>query len=282
MNLSYLETFVEVVESGSISEYSKRSGLSLSTVSNRLDRTEEFFDMPLLVRGKEGVRLTDEGEYVLTGVTHVLGHLESIKGHRDGSRPRVALIGGNGSLSYLKPVIGKSGNGVLTLDTDEGMRLVKAGGIDVGLVSGDSSGNNGSEEGDEVCRDEVVCLVPSGSSHAERGAMDAESLTSAPLIGIKGSGEPVQDRVLKLLADAGVSCDDLTYVYEAVDPVLQVDLVSRSLGVALSTRMVYEMVRERYPDVEAIPLTGVESGGPTISAISNNGDPLTALRTLVE
>ena len=60
-DLSDIATFVEVVDSGSLSRAALRLGLSKSMVSRRLSRLEAELGMPLLARSTRGLSLTEAG-----------------------------------------------------------------------------------------------------------------------------------------------------------------------------------------------------------------------------
>lgn len=64
MNIPGIETFLAIVETGSISNAAEKLFLSQSTVSNRLDILEEDLGMTLIkrYRGKRYITLTAKGE----------------------------------------------------------------------------------------------------------------------------------------------------------------------------------------------------------------------------
>ncbi len=62
MNLTDLQTFVLVAESGTITAAAKQLGVPKSTVSRRVSRLEDALGLELLRRGARAVALTDHGE----------------------------------------------------------------------------------------------------------------------------------------------------------------------------------------------------------------------------
>lgn len=258
MDLSYLKTFVGVVESGSISRYSEESGLSLSTVSNRLDRAEEFFGSELLVRGREGVALTDEGRFVLTNVSHVLGHLERAReGVEDVLSVDVA-VAEDGVPEYVADVLRRSGVGVARREGEEIGPMVAAGEAEYGLVRGNGSlsvddGVSAERLGDG----DLVCVVPEGSRLVGREPLSSEDLAGFPLIGVEGD---VGERVESGLSRRGWDTEEFGYVYTAGDSELQLELVSTSLGVAVTTRVIYAVLADRFDGLRALEVEGSGSG----------------------
>ena len=61
MNLSFLKTFLAVVETGNLNRASERLNVTQSTVTARLDALETALGRTLLVRSRRGARLTRAG-----------------------------------------------------------------------------------------------------------------------------------------------------------------------------------------------------------------------------
>lgn len=77
-SLSKYETFMAVVELGSLSRAALKLGCTQSAVSHSIDSLERELGFPLLRRGRSGVRLTAEGERLLPGVRGLLNSEESL------------------------------------------------------------------------------------------------------------------------------------------------------------------------------------------------------------
>lgn len=61
MNLTFLETFLTVLETGNLNKAAERLNVTQSTVSARLDALEQALGRPLLVRDRRGARMTRAG-----------------------------------------------------------------------------------------------------------------------------------------------------------------------------------------------------------------------------
>lgn len=61
MNLAFLKTFLAVVETGNLNRAAERLNVTQSTVTSRLDALEEALGRKLLVRARNGTRLTRAG-----------------------------------------------------------------------------------------------------------------------------------------------------------------------------------------------------------------------------
>lgn len=61
MNLSFLQTFLTVLETGNLNKAAERLNVTQSTVTARLDALEESLGCQLLVRSRRGARMTRAG-----------------------------------------------------------------------------------------------------------------------------------------------------------------------------------------------------------------------------
>ena len=72
MSLAKFEIFSAVVETGSLSEASLKMGLTQSAVSHALASLESEWGFSILKRGRSGIQLTSNGEFVLQYVRETL------------------------------------------------------------------------------------------------------------------------------------------------------------------------------------------------------------------
>lgn len=79
MNLSQLEVFVAIVESGSLKDAAEQVGLTHSAVSHSLSRLEAELGVTLLERNRGGVTLTRVGEVILQHAVTILSEAEGIR-----------------------------------------------------------------------------------------------------------------------------------------------------------------------------------------------------------
>ena len=78
MNIRKYETFVKVVELGSLTKAAQALGCTQSAVSHILNDLEEAFGFSLLQRGRGGVQLTENGTQVLTPIRGILNYSEQL------------------------------------------------------------------------------------------------------------------------------------------------------------------------------------------------------------
>lgn len=72
MKLSYLKLFLQIIEAGSLSAAARETGLSSTTVSERLAALEEHYGAALLTRSTRSLSLTAEGEVLVEGARRLL------------------------------------------------------------------------------------------------------------------------------------------------------------------------------------------------------------------
>jgi DNA-binding transcriptional LysR family regulator len=73
--LLQLKAFVAVVDQGGFTAASQRVGLSQPAVSRAVTTLEKELGLPLLVRGRDGVSLTEAGSLALTHAREAVRHL---------------------------------------------------------------------------------------------------------------------------------------------------------------------------------------------------------------
>ena len=91
MNFGQYEAFVKAVEAGTMTQAAEELGYSQSGLTRALSSLEEEWGVRLLMRGRNGVQLTPEGERLLPDIRTVLHdqrrlaeHIDEINGLRDG------------------------------------------------------------------------------------------------------------------------------------------------------------------------------------------------------
>lgn len=78
MNIKKYETFVKVVELGSLTKAAEAVGCTQSAVSHILSDLEEEFGFALLQRSRSGARLTENGARILPAIRGILNYSEQL------------------------------------------------------------------------------------------------------------------------------------------------------------------------------------------------------------
>lgn len=140
--------FVNVAETRSLTRGAERSFLSVPAVSNRIKNLEDTLGVRLLERSPQGVTLTAAGEVYLQHARVVLTELERLTGNLQpftaGLSGQLKLVANTTAITeYLPPVIGDylATHPDVRIEvrerlSDDIVRLVREGGTDLGIISG--------------------------------------------------------------------------------------------------------------------------------------------------
>ncbi len=140
--------FVNVAETRSLTRGAERSFLSVPAVSNRIRNLEDTLGVRLLERSPQGVTLTAAGEVYLQHARVVLTELERLTGNLQpftaGLSGQLKLVANTTAITeYLPPVIGDylATHPDVRIEvrerlSDDIVRLVREGGTDLGIISG--------------------------------------------------------------------------------------------------------------------------------------------------
>lgn len=79
MNLSYLSLFLQIIDAGSLSAAARETGLSTTTVSERLAALEDHYGSALLTRSTRSLSLTAEGEVLVEGARRLLSDAQRLE-----------------------------------------------------------------------------------------------------------------------------------------------------------------------------------------------------------
>ena len=79
MNIQKYQAFITVVEQGSLTKAAEELGCTQSAVSHSISGLEEELGFALLKRSRAGIRLTGEGERMISPVRDLLGSAERLK-----------------------------------------------------------------------------------------------------------------------------------------------------------------------------------------------------------
>ena len=93
MDTSFLLSFIEVIEKGSIADVARDCGLTPAAVNQRIKKVEEELGCKLVVRSGRTVKPTAQGAHVLAQAKHVMEEVRKLKrcnARVDGVRPPVA------------------------------------------------------------------------------------------------------------------------------------------------------------------------------------------------
>ncbi|RYZ07687.1 MAG: LysR family transcriptional regulator, partial [Comamonadaceae bacterium] len=173
IDLTSLQLFVAVCETGSIGRAAEREFIAASAVSKRLSELENTLGADLLYRHARGVDLTPAGESLLHHARSVLYSLEKMQGelseYADGVRGHVRVHANISAIvQYLPEDLGAfaRSHAAIKIDLEEHlssevMRAVQEGAADLGLchVASDTPGAHGLQT-QAYRHDQLVLVVP--------------------------------------------------------------------------------------------------------------------------
>ncbi|MGD6747189.1 LysR family transcriptional regulator [Streptomyces sp. BH106] len=292
----HIQTFAEVVRTGSYAATARDLGYTQPAISQQMKALERAAGTPLFVRAGRGLRLTDAGQLLARHATGILSSIATAHGQLkaitrlESGRVRVcAFPAANATLlpaTVARVAAAHPGLRVELLEEEppDSLRALREGRCDLALAF--STGHTGAvahHDGEEglvelpLLDDPLMVLLPAGhplagSDHVELGELERERW-------IAGCRH-CRGHFVAACAEAGFTPD---IAFTTDDNLAVRSLVAAGAGVALIPGMTLPLLR--HTEVVARPLT--PAGGRRVSAFALEGHetaPVTALllRTLSE
>lgn len=219
MNLDYLKTYLELVDSGSFSEAAKRLSLSQPAVSFQMQKLERDLGVRLLDRSRKGIVLTEAGKRLLdfarSVVTEHTSLVQDLDQMRKELRGHVRLAASTipGEV-LLPPLLAEfkalhSGIAVSVAVSDSltVMSGVRGGSFEIGFCG--ISPRDDDLEHFKVGEDEIVLIVFPEHPFAARDAVAPLELRGEPLI-VREETSGTQETIKSALVQAGVDMERWT------------------------------------------------------------------------
>lgn len=147
-DLPDLSLFRHVVEAGSITQGAARANLALAAASTRIRNMEDAIGAPLLIRGRQGVSLTQAGRTLLQHARTILAQAERLRedlgAYSGGFFSQVRILSNTNALTeflpdVLSPFLAAHPHVSVDLEerlSDEIVGLIGEGVGDIGIVAG--------------------------------------------------------------------------------------------------------------------------------------------------
>ncbi|WP_207930888.1 LysR family transcriptional regulator [Streptomyces sp. 8K308] len=235
MRLSQLRVLLAVADHGGFTVAAERIGVSQPAASRAVAALEAELGAPLLVRGRDGVTLTEAGRRAVRHARAAVHHLDLV---RTEVAAAIGQVTGELRLASLPSATGTLVAALLREFTDrhphvrvrllEGLdRDVRAwldrGAAEVGVVTLPAPGLDTLALGS----DEMVALLPAGHPLAAAPAVDVTALAGEPFVLSTGGCRPL---VLGIAGEAGI---ELRVAYEAGEVSAIEGMVASGLGVSV-------------------------------------------------
>jgi DNA-binding transcriptional LysR family regulator len=233
--LLQLRSFVTVVDAGGFTAAAERLGLSQPAVSRAVTTLERQLGLPLLVRGRGGLSLTDAGAVALDHAREALRHLTlmrsavaSLAGEVSGTLSLATLPSATATLIAPQLRIFTARHPAVTVRVLEGGEQevrdwLDQGAAEAGVVGLPITGLDSAVLGEQ----EMVAVVPAGHRLADRDELDYAELANEPFIRSTGGCAEVFLPVARRL---GV---DFDVAFEARDMGAVLKIVGAGLGVSI-------------------------------------------------
>ncbi|APW38661.1 LysR family transcriptional regulator [Rhodoferax koreense] len=200
-DLTDLQLFAHIAETGSITAGAARSHMTLASASQRVRGMEERLGAPLLLRGRQGVQVTEAGRTLLHHARLVLQQMERLRGelgdYGAGLHGHIRLLCNTSAMAEHLPAPLAAflrQHPQLSIDLDEQpsaqiVEAVRDGLCDIGIVSDavDAAGLRSFV----FRRDDLVLVVPRGHAFARRRRVAFDELAGQSFVGL-AADSPLQ------------------------------------------------------------------------------------------
>lgn len=256
MSFFQYEVLTKAVETGTLTQAAEELGYSQSGLTRAINALEDEWNVKILMRGRNGVKLTAEGERLLPYIRTVLHdqrRLEERIGEINGLRDGLIRIGTFNSVSaqWLPGIIKKfhtDHSGIrfeLLHGTDaQIVNWIGDGRVDVGFVAYPTRSEL---EADFLYRDPIVSIFAENDPLAKLEKFPLSMLPELPYVALN---EGVEDEITAILNQNRIEPD--TRFMESDDHAV-IAMVEQGLGTSLMSRMMLEGFSRRIVAVAIDP-----------------------------
>ena len=196
-DLTDLRLFVHVANSASITHGAGRANMALASASARIRGMEDTLGVPLLERGRRGVRLTPAGRALLHHSRVILQQAERMRGelgdYAQGLKGHVRLLANTSALSeFLPETLSAFLTAYPNIDIDieerpsyEMVEAISQGLADAGILS--DAVDLGELETFPFGHDRLVAIVPHGHRLSARRQIAFHEVLDEELVGMSYS-----------------------------------------------------------------------------------------------
>jgi DNA-binding transcriptional LysR family regulator len=193
-DLADLSLFRDVVEAGSITRGAERAHLALAAASTRIRHMEEALGTVLLVRGRQGVALTQAGRTLLQHARTILRQAERLRedlgSYAGGLAGQIRVFSNTNALTEFLPEALSSflsSHPTVSIDleerlSDEIVGLIAEGVADLGIIAG--TVDAGSLQTYPFRRDRFVLVVPRDHPLAKRSKISFAQVLDRNFVGL--------------------------------------------------------------------------------------------------
>lgn len=242
MNLSWLQTFVFIVEKKSITKAARALHLTQPAVSKQLNSLEKYYGVPLLYRTSRHLEVTKAGQIVyehsrkiLAAVRASLADVQALEQNLHGD-----LLLGASTIpgEYVLPAVLRRFQDLYPqvktrleiADSTEVGRLILDGEVEAGIIGVDLK--NPILRQELIFQDELVVIAPSCHPLAGRESIALEHFLSEQVI-VRERGSGTRMVIENKLKEKGISPERLNIKLEMGSTEAVVNAVAAGLGISL-------------------------------------------------
>lgn len=274
IDLTSLQLFVAVCESGSIGRAAEREFIAASAISKRLAELEAAVDTPLLYRHSRGVKLTPAGENLLHHARTVLFGLEKMQNelgeYAGGIRGHVRMHANISAIvQFLPEDLGAfvRAHEQIKIDLEEHLsgavlHAVQEGAADIGIChcGDDKSGGDGTAGRHAATglqtrayrEDRLVLVLPRQHPLASQAAMPFSAALDCDIVGLQ-AGSSIALAMQRAAAAAGKALK-LRIQVTGLDAMCR--MIDNGLGVGVLPDRAFDLMRG-VGHLRAVALTDV-------------------------
>jgi len=276
MDLVLLRSLLAVADAGTITDAADRVGISQSALSRRLQQLEVELGAVLLVRGRQGVGLTELGRQTVDAGRSIVARYDRLRQDISDNlgllRGTVRVGGGATVTSYLLPqriaefqsghpgirfYVKEAGSGEIASD-------VSAGELELGVVTLPVPSRDLDIR--ELFIDEIVLVARADHELAKRRVTVAD-LEGLPFVGFE-SGSAIRQIIDNTLGAAGIQID-VVMELRSIPSILKMVATTGSLAFVSRVSVSTE------PELRAVAVRGL-SISRTMGLATRHGIPLSA------
>ena len=254
MNIQKYQAFITVVEQGSLTKAAEELGCTQSAVSHSISGLEEELGFALLKRSRAGIRLTGEGERMISPVRDLLGSAERLKQTASsirGLESGTVRIGAFTSVAvhWLPAVLKEFQQDyprvdfrLLNGDYHDVEQWLMEGSIDIGFVNVPSTVDC---ECIPLMEDRLLAILPRHSRFESYPRFPLVECETEPFISLLESSDHDARRALEA---AGVKPNVRFYTK---DDYAIIAMVEQGLGISIMPEL---LLKGRHDDIQMLPL----------------------------
>ncbi len=254
MSIKRYETFLKIIETGSLSKAAKELGYTQSGITHMIKGLEEELGVSLMIRNKAGIKLTEEGKQLLPLISEVIESNERLMQRAfivSGEHNKIIRVGTFKSMAvnWLPKIIKeyqiKNPKTEFQLiegdydDIDEWIRLKE---IDICFVNMNMKPDC---ECIHLCEDRLLAVLPKDHPLAEAGSFYVSEFAKEPLISLIDNTD--QD-ARNVLFSAGITPKSKL---KTKDEFAMLAMVENGLGVCIMPELV---IKGRTENVKVLEL----------------------------